>query len=193
MGFALLGSPRPRGEAFPASLGFGFCSQPKNKRGETQHRKQAQPASSQAVNFGLFLVFGVKGKKSNGVHRAPGMLGASILADAEPPPLPLPAMGTAGAQPLAWLSVIPALPRLVSALRTQTAQGSLSDSSGSPHTSAFLFPVKYSRHSSRPHQFAAKSLPLSLLVVIWKLGKNNIAFSKERAPSVQGEGKGKRT
>lgn len=59
-------------------------------------------------------------------------------------------------------SVITALSYLVSVPRTQTAQESVSDSSGSPHTSAFLLhtsdPVKYIRHSSLPYQYMAKAL-----------------------------------
>lgn len=109
-----------------------------------------------------------------------------------PPRLPLPAMGMAGAQALAQLSVIPALPRLVSAPRTQTARGSVSDFSGSPHTSAFLLhapvPVKYSRHSSLPHQHAAKSLSLSLLIMIWKMGKTTCSLlTKSVLPHYRGK------
>lgn len=73
-------------------------------------------------------------------------------------------MGVATAQQCSGfgtVSVIPALSYLVSVPRTQTAQESVSDSSGSPHTSTFLLltsvPVKYIRHISLPHQYMAKT------------------------------------
>lgn len=142
------------------------------------------------MNFCLFLLFGVKGKKSEYTNPSKRSAHQSWRMLSPPLWLPLPATGTVGAQALARLSVIPALPRLVSAPRTQTVRGSVSGFSGSPHTSAARLhapaPVKYSGHSSLPHQYAAKSLSLS--VMIWKLGKTTRSrLTKSVLPHYRGK------
>lgn len=85
------------------------------------------------------------------------------------PVLPLTARYIASAQQCSepgTVSAITALSRLVSVPRTQTAWESVSNSSGSPHTSVFLchtsVPVKYIQHSSLSYQYMAKSLSLSV-------------------------------
>lgn len=190
MGCGALGSPLPRERHFNHLLASGFAANQKNKEVKRSTKKDI---ASFLPSSELLLVPPVRREREKiRVHKPQRTLGASILADAERPPhqLPLPATGTAGAQALARLSVIPALPRLVSAPRTQTARGSVSGFSGSPHTSAARLhapaPVKYSGHSSLPHQYAAKSLSLSIM--IWKLAKTTRSrLTKSVLPHYRGK------
>lgn len=166
---AVLAFPLPLEKHFHHILALRFTANQK-QRGEMQHKKrhsQLPPRQLTSVCSSHSVWKGgnhtqYRQKKTHQPTNALCIDPAGCWA----PPSPLAMMGAGSAQALARLSVIPALPRLDSAPRTQTAWESLSDFSGSPHTSAFLLhtpvPVKYSRHSSLPCQYAAKSLTLSL-------------------------------
>lgn len=101
MGCGVLGSPRPRGEAFQSSFGFRFCSQPKNKRGETQHRKRHSQLPPKQLTSACSPCSAWKGRNQTEYTNAGECSVHQSWRMRSPRRLPLPAMGMAGAQALA--------------------------------------------------------------------------------------------
>lgn len=138
-------------------------------------------------------MFGVKGKKSNGVHKAPGRLAASILAGAEPPPAPAACNGHGrcsgfgtGVSHTCFVSSClsssnPDCARITHRFPWQSTHICFSTTRASPSE------IQQAQFPSPPIH---RQISLPLLIMIWKLVKTTCLLSAKRVlPHYRGKRK----